>query len=50
MALAKHADIGKYGFSEILEPFMRDLKRLEDDKGITIKVLGERFTLRASLA
>lgn len=50
VALAKHADIEKYGFSSILEPFIRDLRKLETDKGITVDVLGEKFTLRASLA
>lgn len=44
------ADVKKYGFEPILEPFLQDLLKLESEDGVNIQINGEEFILRASIA
>ena len=44
------ADVKKYGFKKILEPFVVDLLKLESDEEVVIQLDGEEFTLRASIS
>lgn len=50
VAICYACDVEKYGINKILERFMIDLKKLESNEGVKIKLGGEDFTLRASLA
>ncbi|KAJ8672771.1 hypothetical protein QAD02_004031 [Eretmocerus hayati] len=43
------ADKEKYGLERILEPFMRDMRRLESDEGVNCQVNGRNIVLRASV-
>lgn len=47
--LAYNCDVEKYGFYNILEPFVADLKRLESDQGVECKINNQNFVLRATL-
>lgn len=47
--LAYNCDVEKYGFHDILEPFVADLKRLESGEGVKVKINNEDFVLRATL-
>jgi len=44
------ADVTKYGFKEILSPFLDDLNKLENEEGIMVNFDGEPFVLRATIA
>lgn len=44
------ADVRKYDFKKILDPFLHDLKCLESDEGVTVTLHGEPFVLRASIS
>ncbi|KAJ8666064.1 hypothetical protein QAD02_007726 [Eretmocerus hayati] len=45
------SDINKYGFEKVLQPFMSDLRQLESDEGILVKLKsGEDYVLRATIA
>jgi len=50
MALFNDLDRVKYGFKRILHPFLRDLKALESDEGVSFESGGKKFVLRASIA
>lgn len=50
LAVAYTEDIKKYGINKILKPLVDDLKLLESDEGIQVKLQNEtNFILRASL-
>ena len=49
LALARNKDIEEFGINEILRPFVYELKQIEQDCGINIKINNKNFTLRASL-
>ena len=49
LCLCYTEDVKKYGFRRILKQFISDLKKLESDDGVTIKINNEDFMLRASL-
>lgn len=44
------ADIEKYGMKAVLQPFLKDLKLLESDEGVQMKINNEDYILRASIA
>ncbi|XP_039310773.1 uncharacterized protein LOC113005926 isoform X1 [Solenopsis invicta] len=44
------ADVTKYGFEEILRPFLDDLHKLESEEGVMVSFDGEQFVLRATIA
>ena len=44
------ADVTKYGFQEILSPFLDDLNKLESEEGVMVNFDGEPFVLRATIA
>ena len=48
--LAYSEDMKKYRFKKLFQPFMRDLKKLESNEGLTIKLGNEHFILWASIA
>lgn len=48
--IAYSDDIKKYGFDKIFHPFMRDIKKLESNEGVTIQIGNEDFILRGSIA
>lgn len=50
LLLCCDADVKKYGFKKILEPFLHDLAQLESDEGILVEGQGYEFVLRASIA
>ncbi|XP_044726999.1 uncharacterized protein LOC123290764 [Chrysoperla carnea] len=50
LLLCSDADVKKYGFTQILEPFLYELKKLESDEGIPIETEQGIFVLRASIA
>ncbi|XP_065208206.1 uncharacterized protein LOC135840708 isoform X1 [Planococcus citri] len=51
LALCYYEDVRKYGFKQILRPFLQELKSLESDEGIVIQLnTDENYVLRASLA
>ncbi|KAJ8681995.1 hypothetical protein QAD02_017787 [Eretmocerus hayati] len=48
--IAYAADITKYGFHKVLQPFLNDLEKFESDEGVSIKIGSEDYVLRAGLA
>ncbi|XP_074108723.1 uncharacterized protein LOC141533631 isoform X2 [Cotesia typhae] len=50
LLLCCDADVKKYGFSQILRPFLNDLALLESDDGVLTELESGNFILRASIA
>lgn len=50
LGLCYTADVTKYGFKEILSPFLDDLNKLESEEGVMVCFDGEPFVLRATIA
>lgn len=50
LILCADADVKKYGFAQILAPFLNELAELESEEGIRMIIDEGEFVLRASLA
>lgn len=50
LSICTTADVNKYGFHKILEPFLNELKILESDAGVEIDLNGQPYILRASIS
>ena len=49
LALARKKDIEEFGINEFLRPFVYELKHLEKDYGVNIRINNKNFALRAAL-